>query len=272
MYPGPGVPGGPDVGAPKKGLALTSMILGIVAVVLCLVPIINTLAFVIALAAAVVGIIALVQIGKGKQQGKGMGIAGIIMAVVAIIGVIVSQLFYVKVLDDVSDAIDDAQTQIEQEAEQPADDPVEDTTADDATGDPAAEVPATDEMTIGFDEVFLYEDGLQITVGAPTPYAPDEYAAGLEGGPNYVVMNVTIVNGTTENFDPVLFYATASSAGTEATEIYDTALMDARPSTAVLPGASVSFPMAFAVADPAQLVVEVEPTVWLYESLVVTNG
>jgi hypothetical protein len=40
----------------------------------------------------------------------------------------------------------------------------------------------------------------------------------------------------------------------------------------VLPGASVTFPIAFAVADPAQLVLEVDPTIWLYESLIVTNG
>jgi hypothetical protein len=267
------VPGGPDGAAPKKGLALTSMILGIVAVVLCLVPIINNLAFVIALVGLVVGIIALVQISKGKQQGKGMGIAGLVMAVVAIIGVILSQLFYASVLDDVSDAIDDAQQQIEQEVDQPADDLADDTTADDTTGDDAAaDAPAADGMTVGFDEVFLYEDGLQITVGAPTAYTPGEYAFGLEGGANYIVMNVTILNGTTENFDPTLFYATASSAGTEATEIYDTALSDARPATAVLPGASVTFPIAFAVADPAQLVLEVDPTIWLYESLIVTNG
>jgi hypothetical protein len=268
-YPGPGVPGGPVGAAPKKGLALTSMILGIVAVVLCLVPFIINLAFVIALAGLVVGIIALVQIGKGKQQGKGMGIAGIIMAVVAIVGVIVSQIFYTAVLDEVSDALDDASQQIEQEVDQPADD----TAADDPAADDAADDAAVvDDMTIGFDEIFLYEDGLEITVGAPQPYTPGEYAVGLEGGPSYIVMNVTIVNGSTENYDPILFYSTASSAGTEATEIYDSVTLDSRPSTAVLPGASISFPLAYAVADPAQLVIEIEPSMFVYESLVVTNG
>jgi hypothetical protein len=275
-YPGQSYPGepypGPGAGAPapKKGFAVTALVLGIVAVVLCLVPIINNLSFVLALVALVFGVLALVGISKGKQTGKGMAITSLVLAVVAIVGVIASQAFYTSVLDEVADAIDETQV-VE---EQPVDDAAaaDDAVADDAAADPAGDAAAAAGSTIGFDQPFLYEDGLEVTVGAPQPYEPSEWAAGTEGGTSYVVMTVTIVNGSAENFDPAIFYVTASSAGTEATQIYDTDGLGSTPSTAVLPGGSVSFPIAFALNDPAQIVLEVEPSMFTYESFIVTNG
>ncbi|HEY0214859.1 MAG TPA: DUF4190 domain-containing protein [Cellulomonas sp.] len=278
-YPYPGAPGGasgmpggvPGAPGPKKGFAVTALVLGIVAVVLCLLPIINNLSFVLAVVAVVFAILTLVGLRKGTQTGKGMAITSIVFAVVALVGAGVSQSFYSDVLDEVADSIDEAQVA----ADQPVDDTVtEDAAADDAAAADAAaaDAAAADGTNLAFDEPFLYEDGLQVTIGAPQPYTPSEYAYGTDGGSSYVSMVVTIVNGSTENFDPTLFYTSASSAGAEATELFDGEALAGSPQTPVLPGGTVSFTIGYALNDPAAIVLEVEPSMFTYDSFVVTNG
>lgn len=66
---------------PGKGMAITALVLGIVAIVLCLIPFIGFVSMVGGLAAIVLGIIALVK----KKPGKGMSIAGIILGALGMI-------------------------------------------------------------------------------------------------------------------------------------------------------------------------------------------
>ncbi|WP_051298741.1 DUF4190 domain-containing protein [Arthrobacter castelli] len=89
QQPGPyGYPQSPYRGPqPSKGMAITSLVFGIVAVVLCLIPFVGFISIVGGLVAVVLGIIALVK----KKPGRGMSIAGIIMgAVGAVIAVIIT--------------------------------------------------------------------------------------------------------------------------------------------------------------------------------------
>jgi hypothetical protein len=122
-YPMPGQPPPPQ----KKGLAITALVLSIVALVLCLIPVINNFAIVLGLVGLGFAIAALVIASK-RQQKKGMAIAALIMSVVAIIGAIVSQLIFVAALNSVSDAIEEGsdgvvpltQEQQSEAAERPA--------------------------------------------------------------------------------------------------------------------------------------------------------
>jgi len=70
---------------------------------------------------------------------------------------------------------------------------------------------------------------------------------------------VRIVNGTSENWDPSLFYATLQSGNQEASQVYDSGQLGDSPSTSLLPGREVQFQIAFGVNDPADLVLEVAP-------------
>lgn len=122
----------PPIAPPKKGagLAIASLVLGIIALLLSWIPIVNNLAAVLAVVGLALGIPALVLARKGTHQGSGLAIAGLVTSAVALVVVIATQAFYTEVLDDVADELD-RQT----------------STSQDATGEiPAEEAEAPDEI------------------------------------------------------------------------------------------------------------------------------
>ncbi|MBM9466982.1 hypothetical protein [Nakamurella leprariae] len=124
-------------------------------------------------------------------------------------------------------------------------------------GEPSSEyLPVVE----AFGTPFEWENGLSVAVSAPAPFTPTESAVGDEGPGEAVRVDVTVTNGSQEEFDPYLLFVTALSGKLEATEIFDGAGgLESTPYTAVAPGATVTFPIGFKVADPADLVVQVSP-------------
>lgn len=112
-----------------------------------------------------------------------------------------------------------------------------------------------------FGRTFTYEDGLSVTVSAPQPYEPSEYAYVGEPAPAaFVAFDVTIVNGTADNYEPAMFNATMQSGNVESSQVFDSEQgMNGSPSTVLLPGREAVFRMAFGAADPADLVLQVTP-------------
>lgn len=106
---------------------------------------------------------------------------------------------------------------------------------------------------------YTWQDGLSVTIGTPASYKPSEYAAGKEGFARFVALDVIVVNKTPNVWDPVGFRASVQSANEEGSRIFDSAKLPDTPSTKLLPGREAKFKMAFGVADPADLVVEVAP-------------
>lgn len=98
----------PPFAPPKKGagLAIASLVLGIIALLLSWVPIINNLAAVLAVVGLGLGIPALLRARKGTHEGRGMAIAGLVTSVVAIAVVIATQAFYSEVIDEVGRELD----------------------------------------------------------------------------------------------------------------------------------------------------------------------
>ena len=101
---------GPPAGQPPRktsGLAIASMVLGILALLLSWIPIINNLAAVLALVGLGLGIPALIFSRRGTHGGTGLAITGLVTSVVALVLVVVTQLFFAKVIDEVDRAIDE---------------------------------------------------------------------------------------------------------------------------------------------------------------------
>jgi hypothetical protein len=103
--------GAPAVIAPPRqekgsGLAVAAFVVAIVALLLCLVPIVNNGAFFLALVGLGLGIPAYLGGRKGKRHGKGLALAAVILSVVSMVGVIASQSFYGNVLDKASESLD----------------------------------------------------------------------------------------------------------------------------------------------------------------------
>jgi hypothetical protein len=247
--------------------AVTGLVLAIVGLVLCLIPFINFFAAVLALAGLVLGVIGLVKAGT-LGNGKGMSIAAIIMSVVAGIGVVVSQIFFVAALEELSSSL--GSTSISSSApEEPAVGEVPaDGTGSEAQGaeDGAAGAASP---ALAFGDIAVYEDGLEVGVSAPVAFTPSDTAAGNEGFTQFVRIDVTLTNGTAETFDPTFAYVTVSSGGAEGSQVFDAANeISSTPSTSVLPGQSMTFPVVFGVTDPADLTMEVNVGAWEYDAVI----
>jgi hypothetical protein len=81
---GPGYPGYPA--APPKGLSLTAMILGIVALVLTICAFFFPFpGMLLGIAAAVVGFVALSKVKRQELGGRGMALSGVITGILAIV-------------------------------------------------------------------------------------------------------------------------------------------------------------------------------------------
>lgn len=82
---------------------------------------------------------------------------------------------------------------------------------------------------------------------------------------------MTLVNGTATEFEPIAFQATMQSGNVEAESMYITSLgVLGAPSTVLLPGREAVFRIAFAVSNPADLVMEVRPG-FEYDSAIFTT-
>lgn len=123
-------------------------------------------------------------------------------------------------------------------------------------------------MNPTFGETYNYENGLQVTVGAPVLFTPSEIAAGDENFTEFVRFTVTIVNGTAENYEG-RFFTTVQSTNIEGDQVFDTGL-EGPPSTTVLPGREAQFDIGYGVADPADIVMEVRAG-FEYESVIYVN-
>jgi len=121
-FPPPGQPpfGPPPGGYPQyggqqqpdsrkgSGLAISALVLGIIALLLCWVPIVNNFAAILAVVGLALGIPALISARRGKRTGSGLAVASVILSVLALVGVLATQAFYSSVIDDVTDDINNS--------------------------------------------------------------------------------------------------------------------------------------------------------------------
>ncbi len=92
----------------SSGLAISALVLGSIALLLCWVPIVNNFAAVLAVVGLGLGIPALISARRGRATGSGLAVAGVTLSVLAFIGVLATQALYSAVIEDVTDGVDDA--------------------------------------------------------------------------------------------------------------------------------------------------------------------
>ncbi|WP_155378667.1 hypothetical protein [Cellulomonas sp. JZ18] len=136
---------------------------------------------------------------------------------------------------------------------------------------PTAEVTQAG-STVPFGRPYQYGDGLFVLVKEPQEFEPSREAQGVDEGVP-VRVRVQVTNGTRRSYTPSTLEATAMSGGAQATQVVDlTREIDAAgPYVTLDPGQTVSFDLAFAVADPDDVTVTVAPALGGYEPLVVTT-
>lgn len=92
-----------DTNKPRSGFAIAALVLGIVAAATSFMPIINNASFFIALIGLILAIVAIAGIRKGKNSGKGLAVAGLVLSIVAGLLVLGTQTFYSAVLNEAVD-------------------------------------------------------------------------------------------------------------------------------------------------------------------------
>lgn len=87
---------------PKSALAISALVLGIVALVFSAIPIINNFAFVFAIAAFAFGVAGIASASGKKRSGLGIAIASIVVATLAAVVVLASQAYYSYEVDKIT--------------------------------------------------------------------------------------------------------------------------------------------------------------------------
>jgi hypothetical protein len=128
----------PPYDPPKKGsgLAIASMVLGIIALTLSWVPIINNVAAILAVVGLGLGVPALLRARRGTHGGKGLAITGLVTSVLALVLVILTQFLFVKAIDEVERSLENELNSAPSEVLTPE---LDEPATDDATA--ATEVP-----------------------------------------------------------------------------------------------------------------------------------
>jgi hypothetical protein len=247
-YPSYGPPSyGPPAGPPPRkgaGLAIASMVLGIIALLLSWVPIINNVAAVLAVVGLGLGIPALLRARRGTHNGTGLAITGLVTSVLALVLVVVTQLIFVKVIDEVERSIDESVGEADAGSLESAA-PIED-----EAGGPAAEtVPLGVAAPVGDYEVTL--DAVELDGNAIVAGANDfnEPPAG-----QYVVIQLTATYLGTEEGTPG-WDLSAIFHGTDSRQYSDS------DCSAVLPDDAMDAPTLNAGgSDTFQFCMDVPPT------------
>lgn len=212
-----------------SGLAVAAMVLGITALLFCWIPFLNVLSIILGLVGLGLGVPALILALRGRRTGKGMAVAGVVLAVVSIIASIAISAAATKAVDD---AISGTKV----------------STSDGAASDgaSASDKPATDGV-FHFGQTVTYKDGSTLKVEAPVAFKPGKYAAGGEKFAAHVKYRATFTNNTKKVFDPMGSDGNVTSAGVEGESVYQDGL-DA-PDNKVLPGKSITWWMGYGVND-----------------------
>lgn len=83
----------------KSAMAITALVLGIIALITSFLPIINNLSFVLVILGVVFSIVGLVGISRGKKSGKGIAIAALVICILSGVIVMATQSMYSAALD-----------------------------------------------------------------------------------------------------------------------------------------------------------------------------
>ncbi|MCS4535792.1 DUF5067 domain-containing protein [Corynebacterium sp. HS2168-gen11] len=216
---------------PLSALAIASFVIGIIALSTFWIPIVNNLIFILALVSLGLGIAAVIVTKKKhtKRRGFAFAIAGTILSILAIVGVLGTQHLY-------SSALEEALS----EAGSPS--------ISDASGDKAKDKATTENE----------KDDIQISIESLSSPVPN-----YEGKPA-VILTYTVTNNTDENFSVISLNTKAFQNGVslEGTVFFTDNPEGYNPESSlqeIQPGGTATVTEAFMLSDEtSDLDVEIE--------------
>lgn len=238
----------------RNGLGVAALVLGIIGTVSGLIPFFFWLAGILGLIALILGLAGRGRAKRGEATNKGVTTFGAVLGLVALVLSVVGAVLTFKAVDDVVTDINKAVQESSASAKPAAD-------GEAAAGEGAAGGTEGKDDVLRQGDSAVYDDGLEITVGAPAAYTADEFAVGHTKGNSAWTVSVVIENKGKEKFDTALVGvdARAGEDGVDAEQIFDGQIGEGFTGT-VLPGKKITAKFAFdAPADAGNLTVEVSP-------------
>lgn len=216
-------------GTSKPGIsamAITALVVGLVALLTSLLPIINNISFFLALLGAIFSIVGIVGCVRGKRRGTPLAIAAIVVNIAAVVLVLASQSAY-------SAAIDDAVSGPSVENVQTAQTDGDDSSADDQ--DQAKGEAETSNVDLAVGTAVTLENGLTVTLDSVQPGLTNFDGSTVTG------VHVTYVNNGEEsvNFN-VYDWKGQDVNGVQTSPTYYSESTDDLNSGSLVAGGSVS--------------------------------
>ncbi len=218
----------------SSGLAIASLVLGIIAIVTSFLPIINNLSFILALVGLILGVVAIIIIRKGAKKGMGLAVAGTVLGIVSIVVVLATQAAFSAALDEALDEVNSG------------------TTSSATTGESGSSAAASAESQAAKYAVTI--DNCTVT----TDYQDNPA----------IVVDYTFTNNSDEATS--FMVATIDKAFQNGVELDTGMVMNINNEAAmkdIKPGASVQVQQAFKLADQSDVTVEVEELLSMNDTL-----
>lgn len=244
-------------------VSVIALVVAIVGLVVALLPAVSGFAWILVPAAFVLSII-----GLALRGAKWPAVTGLVVSIIAAIaGIVMLITFMIGSVGNVVDEIDDAIPDVPALPLPGPDDPGADPVPDQPDQPDQPEPPdAPDAAGLAFGETMTWDDGVALTVSAPEPYTPSDFAVGATRA-SHVVVTLTITNDSTEDLQP-LPLPSLSSGDQEVSRIFDlgsdlTSPADdvgIPPTATIEPGGSVSWRAAWSLDDPSSLTLQVAPS------------
>lgn len=216
-----------------RTLALTALVLGVLAVAGAFVPFLNYATWFVGIVGMTFGVVALLR----RSRGRGLAVGATILSGIGfLLSVILAAVYTIGFVTAWGhDATTDPGTSV-------------------TAPDPAAEtVPAVYGQTV------TYDDGLQLQVSAPTTFDPSPDARGADQAWN-LSFTITIYNGSGADIalDPALGVFSNGGAGSPIVDAQN-GLDGAVPTGTIGVGQTLSWVIGSSVANPADVTVQIAP-------------
>ncbi|MFD7334939.1 DUF4352 domain-containing protein [Streptomyces violascens] len=207
-YPATGwAPGPPKF---SNGLGTTAIILGSISTFIAFLPGLFWIAWILGPLALVFGVIGYRNVRKGLADNKSSSLGGAVLGGVSMALAVVGLIVTVTMVKDAVHRDKEGRTTAV--ADEPSYVP-----------DAPRTMPTFKELrnpvAVKFGESHTYDDGVTITVAAPTEYTPGKRVIGLEKGDRAFRVNITITNGSTDALN--LDFAQPHAKDANGTDIYD---------------------------------------------------